>query len=385
MNVKVEENELIISLEGRITSENAKSLENEIQNIIDNHSGTVPVFDLGLVEYISSAGLRMFLFFSKRFKTKITIQNVSSEVYEVFSVTGFTSLMNVEKKLRQISVDGCIVLGKGVGGTVYRIDNETIVKVYSAPNPKKEIEECQARSKYALIRGVPTAISFDRVRVGEKDGAVFELIDAKTFQEIISEQPERLEEMTERYLQFLHQLNELTAEKSGDLEPANEMHLRRIEKLRGLIPEEIIEGICSLLKAMPEDLHLVHGDLHMKNLMLCNEEPMVIDMDTLCVGNKVFEIGWLLIFYKIGLDFNPNFEQEFFHFPKGACAYIIGKILEDYPDPRDQDKLMLIGYMDIAWVMNFLFRNDLKTRDAVLQKCAEHLAELLSKVDSLVL
>ena len=113
--------------------------------------------------------------------------------------------MNVEKKLRQISVEGCAVLGKGAGGTVYRIDNETIVKVYSGPDPKKEIEDGQARAKYALTRGVPTAIAFDHVRVGENDGAVFELLDAKTFQEIVTAQPERLVEMTGRYINFLNQ------------------------------------------------------------------------------------------------------------------------------------------------------------------------------------
>ena len=153
MNVKIEEN-LVISPEGRITAENAKQLESEIQEIINKHPGLTPTFDLERVEYISSAGLRMFLVFSKQFKEKLTIRNVLPEIYEVFSVTGFTSIMNVEKKLRQISVEGCKVLGKGAGGTVYRLDGETIVKVYSGPNPKQEIEEGQAKAKYALIRGV---------------------------------------------------------------------------------------------------------------------------------------------------------------------------------------------------------------------------------------
>jgi uncharacterized protein (TIGR02172 family) len=384
MDVKLEEN-LVISLEGRITAENAKQLEAEIQDIINKHPGLTPVFDLERVEYISSAGLRMFLVFSKLFVEKLTIRNVSSEIYEVFSVTGFTSLLNVEKKLRQISVEGCKVLGKGAGGIVYRLDNETIVKVYSGPNPKHEIEEGQAKAKYALIRGVPTAIAFDRVRVGENDGAIYELLEAKTFQEIVSEQPERLEEMTERYLRFLSQLNDLTAEKSGDLEDARKIHLRSMEKIRGLMPDDVIDGVCSLLKAMPEDLHIVHGDLHMKNLMFCNGEPMVIDMDTLCVGNKIFELGRLATFYKITGDFHKGFEQEFFHFPTGTCAYILGKVFENYPDPKDQAKLMLVGFLNMVEIIEFHFKLDVEKKNFLLQKCAGFMAELLPKVDSLVL
>lgn len=83
MNFTLEEN-LVISPEGRITAENAKQLEAEIQDIINKHPGLTPVFDLERVEYISSAGLRMFLIFSKQFVEKLTIRNVSSEIYEVF-------------------------------------------------------------------------------------------------------------------------------------------------------------------------------------------------------------------------------------------------------------------------------------------------------------
>ena len=384
MNVTLEEN-LVISPEGRITAENAKQLEAEIQDIINKHPGLTPVFDLERVEYISSAGLRMFLVFSKQFVEKLTIRNVSSEIYDVFSVTGFTSLLNVEKKLRQISVEGCAILGQGAFGKVYRIDSETIVKVYNGKNSKEEIDDGQARAKYALIRGVPTAIAFDRVRVGENDGAVFELLDAKTFQEIVSEQPERLPEMTELYLRFLSQLNDLTAEKSGDLEDARKIHLRWLDGVRGLMPDEVIDGLSSLIRAMPEDIHIVHGDLHMKNLMLCNGEPMVIDMDTLCVGNKIFELGRLATFYKITGEFHKDFEQEFFNFPTGTCDYIFEKLMEIYPDPREQAKLMLVGYLNMAEVLAHHFKNEIEIRNAVLQKCAGFMAGLLPKVDSLVL
>ena len=384
MNVTLEEN-LVISPEGRITAENAKQLEAEIQDIINKHPGLTPVFDLERVEYISSAGLRMFLVFSKQFVEKLTIRNVSSELYEVFSVTGFTSLLNVEKKLRQISVEGCAILGQGAFGKVYRIDSETIVKVYNGKNSKEEIDDGQARAKYALIRGVPTAIAFDRVRVGDNDGAVFELLDAKTFQEIVSAQPERLPEMTELYFQFLRQLHELTAEKSGDLEDARKIHLRWLDGVRGLMPDEVIDGLSSLIRAMPEDLHIVHGDLHMKNLMLCNGEPMVIDMDTLCVGNKIFELGRLATFYKITGEFHKDFEQEFFNFPTGTCDYIFEKLMEIYPDPREQAKLMLVGYLNMAEVLAHHFKNEIEIRNVVLQKCAGFMAGLLPKVDSLVL
>ena len=45
-----------------------------------------------------------------------------------------TSINNSEPKkdkpMREISVEGCELLGKGGNGAVYRLDEETIVKVY---------------------------------------------------------------------------------------------------------------------------------------------------------------------------------------------------------------------------------------------------------------
>lgn len=67
------------------------------------------------LEYISSAGLRVLLKLTKSVG-EVSIVNVSPEVYEIFDVTGFTSILNVKKALREISVDGCEVIGAGGAG-----------------------------------------------------------------------------------------------------------------------------------------------------------------------------------------------------------------------------------------------------------------------------
>ena len=58
------------------------------------------------LEYISSSGLRVLLRRQQQSDEKITILNASPEVYEIFSVTGFTKIMNVEKALRFVSIEG---------------------------------------------------------------------------------------------------------------------------------------------------------------------------------------------------------------------------------------------------------------------------------------
>ena len=240
MQVRIEGNEKIFYPEGRISADTVTDVEKDIRDLLEIHHEPVLVFDLERVEYISSAGLRLFLKFAKQYKDNMIVRNVSAEVYEVFSVTGFTGLMKVEKKLRELSVEGCEVLGKGACGAVYRYDNETIVKVYRDIFPKEKIDEGRERARYALQRGVPTAIAFDRVRVNGCNGVVFELLDAKSFQEIVRLQPERLEEMTGIYVEFLRQLHEITAEKPGDLDDARRFQQKPLNLLQGFLPDDMI-------------------------------------------------------------------------------------------------------------------------------------------------
>ena len=55
-------------------------------------------FDLGSLEYISSAGLRVLLSLQKTMKKQglMLVKNVSEEVQEIFEVTGFSDIFTIE-------------------------------------------------------------------------------------------------------------------------------------------------------------------------------------------------------------------------------------------------------------------------------------------------
>ena len=55
-------------------------------------------------------------------------------------MTGFTDIIDIRKAMREVSVEGCEIIGKGGHGTVYRIDGDTIVKLYNEDEPFDEIE-----------------------------------------------------------------------------------------------------------------------------------------------------------------------------------------------------------------------------------------------------
>ena len=66
--------------------------------------------DASGLDYISSAGLRVLLKLRKRLAT-LSVIDVSPDVFEIFEVTGFSQLMDVQKRLRAVSIEGCEVMG----------------------------------------------------------------------------------------------------------------------------------------------------------------------------------------------------------------------------------------------------------------------------------
>ena len=187
---------LTIFLKGHIDSANAPEVEDRITEI----RGSVPhqsvVMDLQDLQYISSAGLRIILRLRKRLPD-LKLINVSQDIYEILEMTGFTEMIEVEKAYRRLSVEGCEIIGEGANGKVYRIDRDTIVKVYMNPDALPDIKRERELARKAFVLGVPTAIPYDVVRVGEGYGSVFELLNASSFAQILKKEPERFEEIAE--------------------------------------------------------------------------------------------------------------------------------------------------------------------------------------------
>lgn len=150
---------LTVFLAGDIDAQNAKKVETEIAQAWSEHPDDTLTIDASDLTYISSAGLRVLMTFNKKSKDKLTILNVPKEVYEIFEMTRFTDLMDIKKKLREISVDGCQVIGKGRSSSVYRIAPEMIVKLYTDKVPLNKILQELDLAKKAFVAGVPTAIS----------------------------------------------------------------------------------------------------------------------------------------------------------------------------------------------------------------------------------
>ena len=94
VTMKTENGVPVLNLTGRITSANAAETEQQANAALGDYAGKALTLDLNDLEYISSAGLRVLLRLRKRF-AGMEMVNVSSDVYEIFEMTGFTEMMPI--------------------------------------------------------------------------------------------------------------------------------------------------------------------------------------------------------------------------------------------------------------------------------------------------
>ena len=289
MKYEMMDDTLQLFLEGHIDSNNAEQTEKEINDIIAQNSCQNILIDAEGLEYISSAGLRVLLRLRKKFP-KMEVVNVRPEVYEVFDMTGFTEMITIRKGYRRVSVEGCEVIGQGANGRVYRIDPDTIVKEYFNPDALPEIQRERELARTAFVLGIPTAIPYDVVRVGNGYGSVFELLNAKSFAQLLISGEKTVDEIAKMSIDLLKQIHS-TVVKPDSMPDMKDVALGWADFMKDYLAPELYQKLRSLVEAVPEDYHMMHGDYHLKNVMLQNDEVLLIDMDTLSYGHPVFELA----------------------------------------------------------------------------------------------
>ena len=392
MNVsyKTENNKLVIALTGQVDSTNAPEMEEKIRAIVAEHPSDSIVLDLDKLEYTTSAGLRVIL----RLKQDVDdtcIVNAHPEVYDILDMTGFTDMMEVQKAYRVFSVEGCEVIGQGANGKVYRIDRDTIVKVYLNPDALPEIHRERELARTAFVAGVPTAIPYDVVRIeGGGYGSVFELLNATSFAKLLIRGEKTVDEVAEMSVKLLKLIHSKTV-KPDAMPDMKAVALDWAAFLKDYLPAEQYEKLYALVEAVPQDTHMMHGDYHIKNVMLQNGEVLLIDMDTLCHGHPIFELASMYNAYCGYCAMDHTIVEKFLGISyETACAFW-KKSLALYLDTGDEDRIQsvedkakIIGYTRI--LRRTIRRNGMNTEDgrALIEYCRTVLAELLPKVDTLL-
>ena len=383
---RIDKDIIYIAVEGRIDASNAAEAEEKIFSIKNDNHGKHTVLDADKLEYISSAGLRVILRLRKE-DAKLAIINVASDVYEVLDMTGFTDMVTVEKAYPRMSVEGCEFIAKGANGAVYRYDNETILKTYFAKDALPEIKQERENARRAFVLGINTAIPYGIVRVGDGYGTVTELLNAVSITKMICQNPDDMTTAAKYYIDMLKGIHAITVE-DGEVPDMRETALAWADFVAMHIPEEQGKKLRTLVEAVPKQNTLMHGDYHTNNIMVQNGEPLLIDMDTLCMGHPVFELGSMFNAFVGFSELDHQNTINFFGYNFETAGKFWNMALKMYLGTDDDavcqrvaEKAMIIGYTRM--LRRVIRRPDEPNRTAKIARCKEMLAVLLEKTDSL--
>lgn len=379
---------LTVFLEGRIDHSNAPQLQKALEQAVSETPHSALVFDVEAVEYLSSAGLRVILAIRKTEPT-LRIVNASRDVYTIFELTGFTEMMPIERAMRRLSVDGCPILGRGAKGTVYRYNEETIVKVYkkadSLPDAKRERE----LARRAFVLDIPTAISYDIVKVGDSIGSVFELLNAKSYTQLLIEQPEHFDRYVAAYTALLQKIHRTKARAEDMPNVKNYVFLWLDEDAPYLRPETS-EALKALVAAVPDTLTMLHCDYHTNNVLLQNGETILIDMDTLSHGHPIFDLANIYLAYVGHGSLDPTVVERFLGMPYALAAKVWKTFLPAYLGTQDEQtvaaverKVQLLATVRLLRHTVRRMKTETPEDLAMIDYCRGKIETLLPQIDTL--
>ena len=317
---------LIVKLHGRLDAIAAPLLNDSLA--LDGVRDLT--LDFGSCDYVSSAGIRSVLKVHQamlKAQGTFTITHLSPQVREVFDLTGVSEIIKIAKTTREISLEGLELLSAGVCGECYRMDAETVVKLYNEGVGPHIAEKEKQYAKAAFVMGIPTAISYDVVSCGTRSCIVFELLDAELFSAVIRKDPAG----ADQYAKMLSDTAKTLHAATGDpaiLPDLKDRFRGYIREIGYLLTAEQSDFLLEKLESLPEADTCVHFDLHSSNIMMQNGELVIIDMGDFSTGTYLFDLGLIYLIYGVpelgishlatkipvaqGLEFWNHFERHYF-------------------------------------------------------------------------
>ena len=292
----VKDEQLEFTVAGRVDTVTVKEFETTVIKEREAHPNGGIVFECSGLEYISSAGLRILLSLRKKEKAPIRLINVSPRVNEILEVTGFSQLFEVTRGMKDISGREVRKLGGSNSLTIYRMDNDTLLKVYSHEKSLEAIEQERRYAQVAFMNGIPTIIAYDIVMYKGHYGMLYELVQVDTISSIMNSGVSELEKFAGdmgKLLKLVH-----SAEPDPGLLPETQaIYEGWARKMEPLLKPEEISTLVRLIQAIPPADTVVYGNFYGRNVFVQGSELLLINMAGISCGNPVFDLGTAYMHY----------------------------------------------------------------------------------------
>lgn len=337
--VSLTDDALVLAVTGIVNAGNATDFFDSISQERQKAPNKSVTLDFGAVEYLTSAGLRALL--RLHHSSSIRIINAQPSVMEILETTGFTKMMSVEQRLREVSIDGAKLVGRGANGEVYQLPDETVVKLFTPDTPLAVVRHERELAQQSLIQGIPTAIAYDIVTCGDRYGTVYEVVNSKPLSRFFSTQPDQFESYARKYVDLLRLIHATSAPASGFPRAKDIYHGYIVECSEWYTSEELAT-LGSLVDSIPDRDTLLHGDFHANNIMVMDGELLLIDMGDVSCGHPVFDFLATAATQANLVDLDPTYAETHTRMPVQTIKRLWSYLLAHYFDSASADEVARI-------------------------------------------
>ena len=280
---------------------------------------------------------------------------------------------------QKLSVSKEQLIGSGAASWVYALDNGDIVKVLKNGTPEDAEREILL-SKWAFLKGIPTAISYDVAEVDGHLGLVYEFLGRENLRNAFRDRPACFDALMTDYLTLLRTVNGITDDE-GVLPAAADLYRVALEDLSDQLTAAEIEKTKVLLASVPDSGTIIHGDCQIKNVRVVNGKLFLIDLDTLARGDAIFELAALFCCYRCYPALSPESHNTFFDIPTEMLSKILDGVLDGYfpglsAAAREENtrKTALLGWLITASYVRHDSPEDAEALKLLLDRFRETLA-----------
>lgn len=199
----------------------------------------------------------------------------------------------MNEEIQRINLDDYIQTGEGGTALTYtHKDGLSLAKLY---NPGFEADRAKAEfltARAVFELGIPSPEPFRLITDGERSGAEYELIKNKrSYTRIISQEPERLEEIS---LKFARMAKELHAKQADTTRlQSYKQRIAYFYHEKDMVPEDYKQRVLQFLDTVPDTPRCLHGDLHIGNIITDGQRDLWIDLGEFAYGVPEWDLALL--------------------------------------------------------------------------------------------
>ena len=205
------------------------------------------------------------------------------------------------------------------------------------------------------------------------------MLDAHSASDYIKESDENFERFISKSVELMNQIHAVEV-MPGELSDMKERTLGWINKLDKYLPSDARKKLTALTEKVPDSHTLLHADFHLKNILVTGDELMLVDMDTLCAGDPIFEIATIYNSYMEFPSISPE-AAEFLGIDVETAKRIWERTLQLYLESTGEDAQEITKTARTLGCLRILDyadrRPEIPQRELIVKRCTEDILKNL--------